>query len=167
MVRRLLTPALLLNFAAIAVAQDIPLQLQGKWVVQRVVPTTTISCWTYEEARRLVGTEVVYTAYSLRWKDRVANHPLVAVSTVSAEQFHREFSGGGTVDSQVSFRQLGIQTPTATLIILTHPDAKPIWGADEIPGDTVLIKDEGTVIFSVCNVYLEARRKPAKTGIQK
>jgi hypothetical protein len=164
MARHFLHLALLLNCLTIAVAQDIPAQLQGKWIIKRVLPTSTISCWSYKEARRLVGTEIEYTSDTLRWKDRVASHPLVAVSVVSAEQFHRENSGGGAADSQVTLGQLGIQMANATQVVLTHPDIKPIWSAYEIPGDKVLIKDETTIIFQVCNVYLEARREVPRSG---
>jgi hypothetical protein len=156
-----LLKSMVVGFALLAgaAAQDIPAQLQGSWVIQRIVPTGTISCWGYEEARHLIGTEIEYTSDSLRWRDRVASHPLVGISVVSAEQFHRDNSGGGSNDSQVTFGQLGIRAVTATQIVLTHPDTKPIAGANEIPGDTVLIKDQDTIIFSVCGVYFEARRK--------
>lgn len=140
-------------------AQDIPQQLQGKWRIKRVLPTSTISCWSYKTAQRLVGTEIEYTAHMLRWKDRAASDPLVGVSELSAEEFHREYSGGGAKDSQVNFNQLGIQSQSVTRIHLTHPDGKEIWGTYEIPGEEVLIKDKNTIIFSVCNVYFEALRE--------
>src|ERR1035441_1700834 len=118
MARCFLFLALWFNCVGFAAAQNIPAQLQGKWIIKRVLPTSTISCWSYKEARQIVGTEIEYTADMLRWKDRVASHPLVAVSIVTAEQFHRENSGGGPTDSQVTFDQLGIRTPTAIQVVL-------------------------------------------------
>src|SRR5579863_8630953 len=97
----------LMFFALVAStpAQDIPQQLQGKWIIRRILPAHTISCWTYAEGRRLIGTEIEYTRDTLRWKDRVASHPSVAVSELSADQFFQEYSGSG---SRVTFAQLGI-----------------------------------------------------------
>jgi hypothetical protein len=141
---------------ATATAQDIPTQLQGRWIIRRIVPTHTVSCWSYAEGKRLIGTEIEYTADTLRWKDRVATHPLVGVLELSAEQFFQEYSGSG---SRVTFEQLGIQAATAMRITLTHPDVEPVWGEYAIPGDEVFIKDQNTIVFAVCNVYFEARRK--------
>jgi hypothetical protein len=159
MVRRYKFAALFLVLVASVAAQDIPQQLHGNWLIKRIVPTTTISCWSYKEAQRIVGTEIDYTANSLRWKDRVAINPLVGVSELSAEEFQQEYSGGGANDSQVNFSQLGIRSQSVTRIKLTHPDIKPIWGSYEIPGEEVLVKDKNTIIFSVCNIYFEARRE--------
>jgi hypothetical protein len=138
--------------------QEIPSELQGRWIIKRLLPTSTISCWGKKEARQLIGTEIEYTHDSLRWRDRLASHPGVSVSEITADKFHRENSGGGASDSQVTFDQLGIRTPSTTEIVLTHPDIKPIEGAYELPGDTVLIKDNNTIVFSVCNIYFEAKR---------
>ncbi len=57
-------------------AQDIPTVLQGKWIVSRIIPTRTITCWDQKQAEKLIGTEIDYTADSLRWKDLLASHPL-------------------------------------------------------------------------------------------
>ena len=151
--------AIFLGFAGMTTAQDIPEQLRGKWVVKRVIPTTTISCWGNQESKRLIGTEIEYTADSFRWQDKTTAHPDVTVATVNPEQFHRENSGGGAVDSQVSFRQLGIRTSVATQVSLGHPDANITETTIEIPGDRVLIKDGNAIIFSMCNVYFEALRQ--------
>jgi hypothetical protein len=145
-------------FAASVAAQDIPVQLRGRWVVTRVLPTTAISCWGSDDAKKLVGTEIEYTADSLRWKNYVAYHPKAEVTLMSAERFHAENSDWGSSRSEVTFGQLGIGGGSATQIVLVHPDAPPVPGANEIPGDRVLIKGGGTIVVSVCNVFFEARR---------
>ena len=150
------------GLAAIAMAQEIPEQLHGKWVVKRVIPTTTISCWGNRESKRLIGTEIEYTADSFRWQDKTIAHPDVTVATVAAEQFHRENSGGGAVDSQVSFGQLGIRAAAAMQVSLSHPDGNITESTNEIPGDRVLIKSRAVIIFSMCNVYFEALRRSVR-----
>ncbi len=69
------------------VAQNIPQELVGKWVIQRELPMRTISCWGEKEAKAIIGTEIEYTADSFRWKHIVVKHPTVTVAVVSAEQF--------------------------------------------------------------------------------
>jgi len=148
-------------------AQEIPQVLQGRWRVARIIPTSTISCWGYAEARTLIGTEIDYQANAFRWKDFSASHPGVAASTLSAEQFHQEYSGRGAADSQVSFAELGIRGPTILRITLTHPDANITGATVEIPGDEVFIKNRNTIVFSVCNVYFEAHRNHRKSATRR
>jgi hypothetical protein len=144
---------------ASSAAKDIPTELRGKWKVAREIRTSTISCWGSKEAKQLIGTEIEYSADSLRWKDRVARDPQVAVSSITAEQFQRDYSGGGSAGSQVTFKQLGIRSVATALVVLSHPDIEPINDAAELPGDTVLFKGKDKIVFSVCNVYFEAHRK--------
>lgn len=158
--KRPLSVMFFFSFAATLVAQEIPKQLRGTWIVTREIPTKTICCWDESQAKRLIGSEIVYTLDSFRWKDTVTRNPTVQIAVLSAEQFHDENSGGGANDSQVDFDQLGIKMPRATQITLSHEPADLTGGTTEIPGDVVLIKGPNTIVFSVCNVYFEAHRRP-------
>jgi hypothetical protein len=164
MARSFLFLALLFSCIGFSAGQDIPAQLQGKWIIKRILPTSTISCWSYKEARRIVGTEIEYTANSFRWKDKITSNPVVTVTTLDAERLHDENSGGGANDSQVSFRELGIGSATLTEVRFSHRDASITGATIEVPGDRVLLKAENTLILSVCNVYFEARRKSVSAG---
>jgi hypothetical protein len=157
--KQLIGSALLIGLAASLMAQEIPRRLRGTWIVKHEIPTRTICCWGEAEAHRLIGTEIEYTADSFRWKNTITRHPTVQVVNLSAEQFHDENSGGAN-DSQVDFRQLGIRAPQATQITLGHEPAELTGATTEIPGDVVLIKGPNTIVFSVCNVYFEAQRRP-------
>jgi hypothetical protein len=150
---------LLLGLLRTTPAQTLPKELWGTWVVRRHVPTTTISCWGEKEAKTLIGTEVEYSATLFRWNKVVTKNPDAKTTTITADQFHDENSGGSTNGSQVTFRQLGIKADKVTQVMVQHPDAKITEATTEIPGDTVLIKDENTIIFSVCQVYFEAKRR--------
>jgi endoglucanase len=138
--------------------QTIPKELWGKWVVRREVPTTTISCWGEKEVKTLIGTEVEYAPGFFRWHKWVTKNPAAEITIVTAEQFHDENSGMGTNSSQVTFQQLGIKADRATQVVFQHPAANITGATTEIPGDHVLIKDENTIIFSVCSAYFEAER---------
>lgn len=105
---------------------------------------------------RLIGTEIEYSADTLRWKDLGVVNPEVEVKTVTADQFMADNSGS---QSYVDFKVLGIQANQAIEISLNHPNSKEWEGTSEIPGDNVLIKNPDTIVFSVCNVYFEAERK--------
>ena len=166
-VKHLLSVTLFFSFAVTLVAQEIPKQLRGTWIVTRYIPTRTICCWDENQAKQLVGTEIVYTSDSFRWKDTVIHNPTAQIVILSAEQFHDENSGGGANDSQVDFGQLGIKTPRVTEITLAHEPADLTGGTTEIPGDVVLIKGSNTIVFSVCNVYFEAHRRPTSQASHK
>jgi hypothetical protein len=60
--------------------------------------------------------------------------------------------------SQVSFRQLGISASETKQVSIEHPPAEITKATTEIPGDLLLLKNRNTIIFSVCNVYFEAKR---------
>lgn len=138
-------------------AQNIPPELHGRWVIQRKLPTSTISCWGEKEAKRLIGTEIEYTATSFRWGAIVTNHPKVEIAVVTSQQFHDENSGKGRDSSQVSFLQLGIRAPKAAQVEIEHaPSTLP--NTTEIPGDMILLKNRTTLVLAVCNVWFEARR---------
>lgn len=139
-------------------AQTIPKALWGRWVVSREVPTTTISCWGEQEAKTLIGTDIEYSAVFFRWHKTVTKNPTAEMKTIAAKQFHDENSGQGENSSQVTFQQLGIKADKITRVVIQHPAANIMGATSEIPGDSVLIKDRNTIIFSVCNVYFEAKR---------
>ena len=138
----------------------IPAELWGKWTIRKVLPTETISCWDDTQARKLVGTELEYSGDGFRWKNKRVRNLGTTTTSVAARQFAEDNSGGGASDSQVTFQQLGISTPTVKEISIQHPDLVMGAGdgAGEMPGETVLMKAPGVLIFSVCNVYFEAHR---------
>lgn len=138
----------------------IPHELIGHWTVLRTLPTKTISCWGEAEAKAVIGTEIIYTADSLKWKDAVAKNPKVTKNVISARDFALNNSGGGANDSNVSFKQLGITSARATQLTIEHADADVTGGTTEIPGDVVLLRDTSHIIFSICNLYFLAERKP-------
>ncbi len=140
-------------------AQTIPKELWGTWVVHREVRTTTISCWGDKEAKKLIGTELEYSAQLFRWNKVVTKNPTAETITLTAQRFHDENSGRGANSSQVTFAQLGIKEEKAVQIVIQHPAANITGATDEIPGDTILVKDKDTVIFSLCSVYFEAKRR--------
>jgi hypothetical protein len=150
--------SLVLLAGSVATAQNIPQELVGKWVIQRELPTRTISCWGEKEARAIIGSEIQYTADSFRWKRLVVKHPTVEVHVVSAEQFERDNSSPSANGSQASFRQLGINAPETKQVSIEHQPAEITKATTEIPGDLLLLKNHNTIVFSVCNVYFEAKR---------
>jgi len=156
MPRVVLVFALFFSLIDSMVAQNIPTTIIGKWRVRRILPADTVSCWGEKEARGLLGTEIEYTADSFRWKADSIQHPTVHVTVVTADEFQKEYSGSG---SFVDFRRLGIPNSKATKVQIVHPPASITQGSIEVPGDNLLIKNRKTIVFSVCNVYFEAKRE--------
>ena len=148
--------------STIVMAQNIPQELVGKWIVQREIPTRTISCWGKKEAKAIIGTEIAYTTDFFRWKRLVIEHPAVEVAVVSAEQFQTDNSSPSANGSQISFTQLGITIPRAKQVTIKHPPAKVTDATTEIPGDIVLLKNHDALVFSVSNIYFEAKRLAVK-----
>jgi len=122
------------------------------------LPTTTISCWGEREAQKIMGTEIEYSAEVFRWKDVITRNPIVIPTIIGAEQFHDQNSGRGTNSSQVTFKQLGIKAAEAKRIVIQHSVGRVAEATTEIPGDDVLVKDHNTIIFSMCNLFFEAKR---------
>ncbi len=142
---------ILFSIVAIGETQGIPKQLWGKWRIRRELPTSAISCWGEKEAKAMIGTEIEYTAESFRWQKVMTEHASAKTNVVDAQQFQGP-------RSDVTFRQLGIKGTSATQITIDHPAAKITGATTEIPGDSVLIKTQNTIIVSTCNVYFEAER---------
>jgi len=142
-------------------AQPVAKDIWGHWIVTRQLPATTISRWGEGEAQKLIGTELAYSAQSFRWKNIRTKNPTATTRTLTAQQFHDENSGGDSNSSQVNFAKLGIKTDQVLEIKISHPDASITGANSEIPGDIVLGRDKNTIIFSVCNIYFEAKRHAA------
>ncbi len=157
--------AILVGVAVTASAQNIPKEIWGKRIIRRILPTRTISCWGYPEARKLLETEIEYSANTFRWKDVIVQSPVVDTMIVSADQYHDDNSGHGTDSSQIDFGQLGIKTATAKRITIQHPAASVSSATTEIPGDDVLVKSPTTIVVSACNIYFEAKRAPIRRNL--
>jgi hypothetical protein len=143
-------------------SSTIPEELWGKWIIVRELNTRTISCWSEDQAKELIRTEIEYSGVGFRWKDISRSAESVEVKAVSADQFHEENSGKGANSSQVTFEQLAIKAARTKQITIGHPSGG-LTATIEIPGDQVLIKGRDTIVFSVCNVYSEARRVSVST----
>ncbi|MGB7135508.1 MAG: hypothetical protein WBD46_09495 [Acidobacteriaceae bacterium] len=145
--------------AAAPVSHEIPAALRGEWVITRLIPTTTLSCWDDRDAKKLLRTTIHYGTDSFQWKDHGVPNTGVTMRSMTAFQFRAGYSGGGAADSEIDFAQLGIRAPSATIVTLSHPDANITGATTEIPGDWVLLKDKDTIVVSVCNLYFEAHRR--------
>ena len=151
--------AILVGVAVTTSAQDIPKEIWGKWTIRRILPTRTISCWGYPEAKKLLGTEIEYSAHSFRWNDVDVENPAAETKIVSADQYHDDNSGRGTDSSQIDFAQLGIKATSTRRITIEHRPANITGATAEIPGDDILVKNPTVIIVSACNIYFEAKRK--------
>ena len=144
---------------SLAPAQPVPhLGALGRHVTSQLADTK-ISCWG--EAEKSIATVLAYSTQSFRWKNVRAENPTATTRTLTAQQFHDENSGGGSKSAQVTFAHLGIKTDRVLEIKISHPDASITGASTEIPGDTVLNKDKNAIIFSVCDIYFEAKRHAA------
>jgi hypothetical protein len=152
----LLSPLLLIT--GVLHSQEIPRQLWGTWRITRVLPARTISCWGANDAKLVMGTEIHYSAHVFRWKSKYVIEPKVDAKVFTAQQFEDTYSSPSVNGSQVSFAQLGILAGQVEEIDIEHPGAKISPATTEIPGDSVLLKNRNTIIFSVCNLYFEAHK---------
>src|SRR5579862_2111694 len=151
--------ALVILFGSVfSAAQSIPKDLWGKWKIVRIIRTRTISCWGESDAKQILGTEIEYSEKSFRWKHSMTTDPLVEDRVVTADQFRDENSSPSTNGSQADFQQLGIRANHVREISIDHEPGNITHATVEIPGDSLLVKDPNTIVFSVCNIYLEAKR---------
>lgn len=150
--------ALLFTLCGNICAEPIPATLMGRWVVQRELPTRSITCWDAREAETLIGTELEYSAESFRWKDVIIKQPSATVKRVTAEEFWSYHSGRGQDSSQVTFAMLGIEAASTIQVEIAHPPAAIMRATIQIPGDWVLLKGPDIVVISMCGFYYEAER---------
>ncbi|HUA14368.1 MAG TPA: hypothetical protein VMG31_03655 [Verrucomicrobiae bacterium] len=148
---------LVLIISSSACGQAIPRELWGKWRIARELPARTISCWGESDAKKIIGTQVEYSERFFRWNQITISNPASEARVVTANQFREENSSPSSNGSQVDFRQLGISAEEVKEISIHHERANVSGATVEIPGD-VLVKDENTIVFSVCNLYFEAER---------
>lgn len=111
-----------------------------------------------ETARRIIGTTISYSSNGLSWRNLRTKAQAAKVRTITKREFHDENSGGSANGSQIDFQQLGITGESATQITMSHPDQNITGSTSEFPGDEVLLKTPDTLVFSLCNVYFEAKR---------
>jgi hypothetical protein len=137
-------------------AETLPSRLAGTWRIQRILPTSNISCWGEKEAKPLLGSSLTYSRNALRWKG--GSVPVLGVSTrtVTDEQFVRENGGSG---GAARFEQLGIRAHSVTEVDLQHEDMDITGATTEVPGDSVLLAAPNRIVVSACGVYFEATRK--------
>ncbi len=134
----------------------VPPQLWGKWTITKILPTSTISCWSEKDAKAVLGTTIEYAEDRFAWQDHVTYNPHTTTSAVTSQQFAEDNSGGSAGGSSVSFQQLGIMAPRTREITIGHSDATITGATTEIPGDTVLVVDANHIVFSLCNMYFLA-----------
>ncbi len=144
-----------------SVAEPLPASVAGAWRIRRILPTKNTGCWSIEQARSLVGTSLVYSSGTMKWRD--GEVPLLGVVTrqLTAEQFRKENSGSG---GGVDFAQLGIRGTRVLEIDLQHEDADITGASTEVPGDSVLVVSPSRILVSACGVYMEAMRAAGSGG---
>jgi len=138
--------------------QPMPEAIVGTWTVIREIPTRTISCWSKEDTRKLIRSELQYSDKVFRWDKTTIENPAVEVRTVTAQEFHDENSGAGPHGSEISLPELGITSDSVTEVAIKHSPGHLFTETSEIPGDDVIVKDPATIVFPFCNVYFEAKR---------
>ena len=80
---------------------------------------------------------------------------------MTAQLFHDENSGLGCNRSQGTLAGLGIRTDHLLESEISRPGSSIIGATSEIPTAAVLNTDKNMIIFSLCNIYFEARRHAA------
>lgn len=141
---------------------SMPETIVGTWIVSREIPTKTASCWSKEDTRKLLRTELQYSDKVFRWDKTTIENPMVEVRTVTAQEFHDENSGAGPHGAEITLQELGINSDSVTEIAIKHSPGHVFTETSEVPGDDVIVKDPATIVFSVCNVYFEAKRVSGK-----
>lgn len=138
----------------------IPSELLGIWVIRRILDTRGLEDWTGDQAAHLIGTEIEYSANTLRWDTTTVDNLGATAAPVDAQKFARDnWGSGGAVD----FAQLGIKAGSVEGVDIIHRNFLVNYGpgVKEEPvlaGDSVLMKDPNTLVFTVEGNWFEAER---------
>jgi len=138
----------------------VPQDLWGKWKVVKEFNTRTISCWGNDQAKKILGTTIEYGPNEITWRTLHAKVDRAAVKAISAEEFSKDNSSTSVSGSQIDFNQLKITAQIVKQVTIHHADAEITGATAEFPGDEVLLKTRDNLVFSLCNLYFEARRLP-------
>jgi hypothetical protein len=144
----------------------IPRELWGKWVITKEIKTRAISCWGEQDAKRVLRTTIEYSPTAITWRKLQVKAGTVTAETVSAAKFQKENSSPSVNGSQLDFKQLQIKAESVTQVSIEHHPARITQATTEFPGDQVLIKDPDTLVFSICNLYFEAKRHINKETVR-
>jgi hypothetical protein len=91
--KRLYLVLILFGVSGTLSTQPIPQELWGTWVVHRLIPTSTISCWGNKEARKLIGTEIEHWMGLFRWDKIVTKNLKTETTLISLRSFRRRTLG--------------------------------------------------------------------------
>lgn len=140
-------------------SEPLPARLAGAWRITRLLPSgNSEACWSEQQAQPLVGTILVYSGSSLRWRGGAVPLEGIVTRTVTAEDFRRE---NATLGTPPDWASLGIHAPSVLEVDLQHADADVTGATTEVPGDSVLLVAPGRIIVSACGRYFEAKKTGA------
>lgn len=134
---------------ASVLATSMPRELWGVWTVTRALPGEGFTPCNEGFQNAMLGTQIEYSPDLFRWKDTTVKQPRVKEELVSTQALSNEY--------RTDIAQLGFSSSTVTLVTIAHPDANLTGATIEIPGDTVLLKAPGTIVFTVCGDWFEAQ----------
>lgn len=133
---------------------DIPTSLRGRWKILRSLKAGSgnVTCMADEGETSIVGRSIEYAMDSITWNGLKTQKATAKILDVTDKQYIYRY--------RVDLSSLGIKSEKATVIEIAHPDANVIDCTTQIPGDTVMFKDQDTIIIWVENNYFEAVRQP-------
>jgi hypothetical protein len=119
--------------ASTKLVNPIPQVLWGKWIVRRVLPSQTISCWDQKQTEAMIGTEIEYGANNLPPGTYRITVESVGFDRAIAENLHLETAGkttfdfvlkAGNVSESISVDASGMQVNTTDASVSTVVDHK-------------------------------------------
>jgi len=125
--------------------------IRGTWVIKSIYPTQNVEGPDPSQQRKLVGTDIVLDAQTLK-----ACGQSVPISSVDV---HRVNSTDFLTNTRVRFSEVGIDTPSITEVVINKREAGSCFQAFPLPGQDIYIKSNDEVLVDFEGVFYRAVRK--------
>jgi hypothetical protein len=125
--------------------------IRGTWVIKSIIPTQNVEGPDPSQQKKLVNTQIVLNAQTLK-----ACGQSVPISSVDVHQVNQD---DFLTNTRVRFNEVGIDTPSVTEVVINNREAGTCLGAFPLPGQDIYVKSKDEVLVDFEGVFYRAVRK--------
>ena len=140
-----------LVLAPVVIAQVPARAICGRWKVKRVIPTTNIQT-SPDDAKKYLGTEIVYAADEFKFGSEAAEHIKYKTGRMTAANFYEEY--------RAQLKELGVTRDWVSTIEVLDAKGDAVLN----PGATVFVRNANIIVTMWDGIYFEVVRETPETG---
>lgn len=133
------------------VPSDAASMIRGTWVIKSILPTQNVEGPNPSQQQKLVGTQIVLNAQTLKACGQSVPISSVDVHQVNADDFLN--------NTQARFNEVGIDTHIVAEVVINNREAGTCFGAFPLPGQDIYVKSKNELLIDCEGVFYRAVRK--------